>query len=303
LVGTNFVGTTIDASFWTSSVIGTGTAAQTGGIVTLTTGATNPSDAALTSSRLARYIPGNPNRFRSVILIPTVVITGSTRTWGAYNSTTQPTPTDGFAFSLSAAGVLSVNCYNAGTPTTVVSGSFNGQIANSSTGFTTGGTFTMDTNVHTYEIMYIEDIAQFYIDKVLIHTFTAAATPLSSTFNLKFNAVAAGTGTTASMQIWTGLILRDGLAETSPNFSNLGVTAGTQLKLGPGNLQRIILNATSSATTVSVYDAIGAATLPIALISTPAGATPNQLQYEVDFVLGLWIVITGASSNVTVIYE
>ena len=302
--------TSIDTTFWTATsngtsalaVVGSGTGG-TNGMATVVSGTSNNGYGMFRTVRDARNISGNPNRLRMIVRFPALSIANTTRVWGAFTTTgsgaTPPTPVDGFFFSLDASNVLSVNAYNGGSPsiTAVSNGSFNGEKSQ----------IDVDLNVHVYGITYVKNIVQFFVDQNLIHTMTATTVVPSSTNTLPicfYVKNAAGGTTSASMECWTSSIHRLGHEHSAPIWRYIhGVNAGTQLKLGAGQLHSVIVNGAGTNSTVSLYDAISA-TNPIALITGLSGSTPPvTIDYSLDFYTGLYVVTAVAATDVTVVFE
>jgi hypothetical protein len=308
LVGASF-GSVNDANFWTPTNNGIGSLAVVGsgsgginGMAIVASGTANNGYGMFTSVRLARFLIGNPNKGRFLLRIPVLTRTGCTRVWGVPTTTgsgaTPPSPSDGFFFSLSDTDVLSVNCFNSGSASiaSVNSGSFNGNVSS----------YTMDTNVHVYNIVYYIGKIQFYIDDILIHTMISTTTIPASTFTLPVSCYsknsASGT-TTGTIELWSGSIHRLGRNESSPNLKyQNGAATAVVAKTGAGRLHRIIYGQHPNGGTITVYDAL-TATNTIMIISLPNGATPTTYECGIDFYVGLTYTTSTANMNVTFVFE
>lgn len=251
LVGPQFIGSTLDTIFWTLANNGTASgAALAASLVTLTSGTDNSGSGSLVSVPHARFLFVNPNQFRIASRVTDVTVADCTRRWGALDITagTPWTLNSGFYFSLDGAGALSVNHKVAGSgAVSVASGSFNGDVA----------TYVLDTNIHSFEILYYIMGAWFIIDNVLIHKFTPATLMLTNDNNLHVAAesVNSGSGTTSGvLEVLAASILRLGQNTTVPICSNLTTNTTTVLKMSPGNLHRITVNNFGAANTITVYD-------------------------------------------------
>ena len=303
LVGASF-GSAIDTIFWTATNNGAASAAGVAtGFATVVSGTDANGYGMIQSVRNSRFIIGNPNKYRGLVRIPALTKAGTTRVWGAFTTTgtgaTPPSVDNGFFFSLNASDVLSVNCFNTGAASiaSVSSGSFNGTVSQ----------YTMDVNVHVYNIVYYLGKIQFYIDEILIHTFTPTTVFPSLTFNLPANTYVKNSGTTsASIEVWSASIHRLGREISSPVWRNIhGITAGTgiSLKVGQGYLHSVIVNSAGATSTVSLYDGLSAVN-PIALITGLSASTPPvTITYGIDYYAGLWIATAHASTDITVIFE
>lgn len=294
LVGSTF-GSTIDTQFWTASTSGADSASGVAtGFATITSGTANNGYGSLISSRTGRFLFVHPHLFRTALRVTALSKADCTRRWGAYSVTSVIVPSNGFFFSLDGENVLSVNKVSSGNITSVSSGSFNGLAS----------TYTMDTNVHAYEIMFFEMGAWFYIDGVLIHKFTPTTSKLCADFStpITFTSLNSSSGVTSgSMEVWASSLLRLGRDITAPKYSRITNASTNTLKIGAGTLHRITLNS-PSGTLITMYDNTTASGTIIGVIDAPSQANPLTLHYGVDFTNGLTIVTTG-TWDLTVMYE
>ncbi len=299
LVGTAFVGTTIDTTFWTATNNGTGSgvSAATPGIIILTSGTAAAGYANFITVRTARFIFAHPHKFRSIVRLTTAVVANSTRRWGAYTAAGGPpvVPVDGFWFEQTGAGVLTLNCRNnSGTITTVSSGSFNGNIS----------VYTIDTNAHAYEIIHFLGSATYFIDGELIHTFRPTTTMLSSTFtlNAQFQSTSSAISSSAVMEVWAGMILRLGRDSAAPIWRNqAGAITAQVAKTGPGVFRVLSYNSNSVTGTVTIYDAL-TATNPIMTITTN-NMVPTTWNLDLPFYTGLTYTTSAGGHNITLVFE
>jgi hypothetical protein len=303
LVGTSFVGNTFDTNFWLSTPTSGGSVSQENGAITLTTGTSANAGELVTSVRVARYVPALPNYYRGNIRCPAVTTASSgfvnTCRWGAFDTA------NGFFFkavqtnpaTVPTLSVVSRKTPNGGSvsDSAVDSGSFNGSY---------GTTYTLDTNVHTYEIFFTNKNAYFFIDDVLLHTLTGAATTLTSTLSLKvgLQVVNSGDNTAANtLVVRSSTINRLGEALTNPQYYHItGAGTATVLKYGPGTLHRVIVNNPANQS-ITIYDAVSAANA-VAIINPGSSATPFCLDYELPLSTGLCITVAG-TIDATVVYE
>jgi len=298
LVGTAFVGTTIDTTFWTATNGGTGSgvSAATAGIIILTSGTAAAGYANFITVRAARFIFAHPHKFRSIVRLTVATVDNSTRRWGAYTAAGGPpvVPVDGFWFEQTGAGVLTLNCRNnSGTITTVSSGAFNGNIS----------AYVVDTNAHSYEIIHFLGSATYFIDSELVHTFRPTTTMLSSTFTLpaQFQSISSAITSSAVMEVWAGMILRLGRDSAAPIWLNrAGAVTAAIAKSGPGVLRTLSINSNGANGTIVLYDAL-TATNPIMSI-VPDNMIPTAWNLDLPFYTGLTYTTTGAQ-NITLIFE
>lgn len=294
LAGAYFSGAVFDTNFWTLTPTTGGTATQANGALTLNTGAGPDGGALVLSNRIGRYISGAPNYYRAVVRVPALAGAGANvRRWGAFDLS------DGFFFSTNGT-TLSLTCRKATSDAnTVASGAFNGL---------NGLTYILDANAHVYEIYYENRSAYFYIDGKFIHEFSGPTTTLVATMHLKVglqNQNSGGSADLNTLECRVVSINRMGEPISRPIFRyQAGALAATVLKQGPGTLHRVVVNKVANNITLTLYDSTntGAPTLPICIITLAATGTPVSLEYGVDFVNGLLVVITGAG-DFTVVYE
>jgi hypothetical protein len=300
LVGANFEGTTIDTNFWTTSVANSGTVVQANAQVTLSTAVTNQNGTTrLYSVRRARYVSGNSMIFRGIFEL-TAGAANNARRWGVSYGATMPTISDGAYFQLSGT-TFSIVTMKTGTPTAVDSGSFNG---------TLGASYSPGTTVKTYEIYWTNSKVYFVIGGRILHTVSADVVTWADTMNFYIymdNVNSNALQTNHALQCRVASIRRLGplLSQPTSYFFVSGTTAGTNLKLGPGNLHSIIVNNTANNSVITLADSTANAT-PVIFTHT-AGAT-STAAYGLDFKglpfsTGLRLIVSSANSSLTIIYE
>jgi len=297
LVGTTF-GASIDTNFWTATNSGAASAAGVAvSVATVTSGTANSGYGKIRSVRDGRFIFAHPMKFRGGFRLPTVVKANTTRAWGPVSLSTV-TPQNGAYFSVNGSGVLSVNHVSNGTPVSVASGDFNGDVSQ----------YIMDTNGHAYEIVYFTMGIWFYIDGKFIHSFIPTTSVLYRTASLPINfwaANSAGGTTSASLECWNTVIVRIGRAITAPRSTYVaGATAGQVLKIGDGTVQKINLSAINNNSAITLYDNTAAS--GTILWAFDSGNLDRAVSFdfgEMAFAIGLTIVQTGAGTKTTVSYE
>lgn len=289
LIGQSFnTGNTLDPSFWSTALTGSGAVSVSVGQVRVQTGATANSTASLVSSRTARHIGSTQNIYRTVVRLSNTGSADNVRRWGAF------TASDGFFFQLNGS-TLQVGHRYGGLETTVNQGAWSHS-----------NTFTVDTNWHAYEIHYSISKAFFYIDSVLVHVFDmlGGLTPLAATQNypVRFDNYNTNGGT-ASVSIYAthALISRLGVQHSGAKYINIAAAATTVLKLAAGVLHRIVIG--NPAGSVTVYDNTTNAAPIMFTFDLTGVASSAVLELDADFNTGLTIVTSSASVNLTAIYE
>jgi len=295
LCGTPFHGATKDPNFWSETGTGAnGSITQGGGQVILTTTADSGSAAVYTSVRIARYISGSSNKFRAVVRFPDLgsASNNNVREFGAF------TATDGFLFQLNA-NVFNIVVRKASTADQVIpKASWTGTYA---------AAFTLDTNVHTYEIQWTNSSAWFFIDDNIVHTVKGETAPSTATltFPVRSRNVNTGIGPAVSLNIRTMAILRMGHEKSRPHwkYSNDAVSA-TVLKYGPGTLHGIING--NNKGTLALYDSVTTGALSGQIILFDLTQCVGFIQCGIeglDFGTGLIMVQTDVASETCIIYE
>jgi len=298
LVGDAFFDSAIDPNVWATAVVGSGTAAAVGGQLIMTTGTTANSSSVVNSVHLGRFSGLAPNKCR----IPLQCLDGgtanNTRQWGA------ATATDGAYFDFTG---TTLSCYTmkGGVATLrAASGSatvpFNGQF---------GTSFTMGTGSHFFEIVYQPRQVIWLADNRIIHTFSSVASTWTDTLHLPLryaNFNTGGSTTDVTLEVRLGAIARFGIPQTQADgFWQAGLTAGVQIKLGPGNLWSLALSGVTNTANVTLYD--GTSTAGAVIFSTGAmGPQTAPLSIPMGgeaFNNGLFLTITGAAANAKITFD
>jgi hypothetical protein len=291
LVGSTFVGSTIDTNFWTATIAASGGTIATADLTTMPGALTLSSKTDATgsvivqSNRYARYTGGNSNRYRAQVQFGDTGKTDNVKRWGIFDGT------NGAYFKL-AGTALSVNTMKAGSETSVASASWNGS--------TTTPTLT---NVNTYEIYITNSKVYFVIGGVLVHTVSASTSTWTATTTLpvRMDNINAGNTTDTVMYIRVATIYRLGPLETLPTYKHITSATTTVCKLGAGNLHRLVVN-NPTAHAITFYDNTSATGTVIAIVTPQANSSPFTLEYHLPFATGL-TVVTAGTPDLTVVYE
>lgn len=281
LVGTTFIGTTIDPNFWTSTLANNGTASQANNQITLGSSTTNNGSSILQTVRRARYVASISNRFRATIQLGDIGVADNTRRWGMFDGT------DGAYFEL-AGTTLSSCIIKTGSRTAVATLS------------------APTTNATNYEIYVTNSKVYFVIGGVLVATHNATTATWADTINLpvRIDNINSGSTTNSTISVRVASITRLGKLETAPTYRNItGVNTSQILKYGAGMIHNIIIGTPVNNATISIYDNISGTGTPITVLTLPALATPFQIDLHVGFSTGLNIVPSSTSLNLTVVYE
>ena len=291
LVGATFSGSVVDNNYWiASSGSSSGSVVAVSSQVILTTGSITGGSSVIQSVRSARYIGGASNRYRSVLRLPDTGIAGNIRRWGAF------TKTDGAFYQLSDSTFSIVTRKNS-SDTTVSSGSFNGQYVT---------TYNLDTNIRGWEIYWTNAKVYFATGENIIHTVSANTDTWSDTMHLPIRTETSGTaGTNINVRSETIYRLGDAISQPTSFFFASAQTAGTQLKLGPGNLHSIVVNSVANTSVITLADSVNAATPVIcAMTASNATTTPYVIDFKgLPFFNGLRLVVATANASLTLVYE
>ena len=292
LVGTAFIGTTLDPNFWIGTdVAANGTVAQTGGIVSLDTTADSGSYAKLTSKRSGRFVAGSALIFSGGFNFKTAGTAGNLRRAGVY------TLTDGFFFQLNGT-TFSIGSRIGSADTLVNSGSFNGVLGLSWT--PTAGTY------YKLTIEYTPLTAFWFINGKLLHKASGAGQSATMTLPIQLENTNTGVVDIIEFDCVGAYIAREGelVTNATSGFAAAGQTT-TVYKYGAGILRGIVISAITSGAIVDIYDGLTTGgTLIWSSGALPAKQEPVPIPfYETPFSDGLTIDTNTQNSAVFVSYE
>ena len=293
LVGATFSGSVIDSVFWTSGS-GSGSIVATSAQVILTSSSYVLGNQSLQTVRSGRYIGGSSNRARMIVRLPDTGSASNIRRWGVF------TTTDGAFFELNGTTLKTVT-RKTGVDLATSSGSFNGDM---------GKAIVVPTDVHTWEIYYNNTKVYFGVSGEILHTMSASSTTWTDTLHLPIRFENLNSGTLSSnlqMNIRNGIISRLGSAASQPTsyYFASGQSAGVTLKIGPGNLQSIIVNSGTNGAVITLADSVNVATPVItAMTVSPSTTTPYTLDLKgLPFYTGLRLIVATQNASLTLIYE
>jgi len=96
------------------------------------------------------------------------------------------------------------------------------------------------------------------------------------------------------------------MAPTRPTPTNITSQATTVIKAGAGWLRRVVINQPVASGVITIYDntagsgtLVGTITLPGTLLSDG----PHSVPYDVYCATGITVVTSGATQNITVVFE
>lgn len=271
-------GTLDITQFWTSAVVGTGTATQGSGVGTLATGTTANSTVSL-QSPVARLLAATTNAFQVDVQTGNTGVANNNRLWGVFDAN------NGYFFKLAGTALQFVTRKNA---------------ADSATNITT---FTLDTNFHRYKIIYNGMGVTASIDGVTVVTLTMnPSSVLTFNDNLPVrleNDNSGGLATNQTLLVRSVSVDGHGIVGRRSRFVRLNAAATTVVKRGPGTLRKVMINTNTLGSTVTITDNIAAGGTAIAVINS---GNLGSFIYDLDFNVGLTIVIVGAP-DVTIVYE
>lgn len=294
VIGGVFVGSALDANFFTASLGTGGTAVVANGQLTLATGTTADNATSIESNKHARFVAGQAIKYTASIQLPDSGATANnTRRWGAFNTT------DGAFFQV-ANGVFSLKTRINSVDSTIANGSFNGKL---------GTTYTLSANIVRYHIIYNVSSIYFFVNDVLLHTVNFPTTTWTASYHLPIryeNFNTGGSILNVSLVTRGSYTARLGIPQTQPtSFFQVGLTAGVTLKNGPGNIHGIVLSGITNNSVATFYDNTAASGT---VIWTTGPLTSNGLPFFIDmkgiaFSNGLTLTVTAAALNVLTMYE
>lgn len=296
IAGGVFNGTTPDTNFYTTVLNANGTATISNSVLDTKVTTDSGSSVLVYTNSLGRYIGGNMNHLRGIFRVGDTGKANNTRQIGVtYDSTLA----DSFYFQLSGTTFSIVANTTGLDQIKIDNGSFNGDNLS----------YTLDTNFHTWEILFTNKRTQFYIDKVLIHTLTETTFPICGTRHLRpfIRNANTGVGSEAHLYCQAITLLTWGNNKTQPKIHyHEGTTTGVLLKYGIGSLHEIVISGVVNNATVELYDGINATGTKIWSSGAMTNQTvPFQIVFNngIIFQNGLYIVKSAANCNTQTIYE
>jgi len=301
IFGSNF-GSSIETTYtYATNLVGSGAVTATNGTGNLTTSTTANSSAQLFTKNKIRHLSGRNNQLRITARFADTGTTNNVREIGLYIDASNQ-----FNFRLSGT-TFSVVMKKAGVETVVTSGSFNGN------GSGSGGTYTVDTNMHRFELLYNASRVKFIIDDVAIHTFIATTASLTSSMvgqGYLSNTNSGGSTTNVNMDVIALSAYVFGDSPNNPLFYNINAVAETRtLKGGGGTLQSISIGRAGGAgATLTLYDNTAGSGTIIAIFDMTKDAAIGNHVFGVDgmnFYNGLTYVSSGTWTNgsATIMWE
>lgn len=301
IVGSNF-GSTIDtAGLYTITNTNGGTTTANTGVCSLATNTTANGATQIVTKGKIRYLSGRSNLFRAVVRFSNTGSANNVRQFGILVDTANL-----FVFRLSGT-TFSVVAKRASVETVVASGSFNGN------GTSSGGTWTVDTNFHAFEIMYTTSRIGFTIDNQPIHTFSATnnstiSSMVGSMYAANINSGGSTTSNYLNLLTWSGSQIGDAI--NNPQFYNINAVAETRtLKAGGGTLQSISIGRSGgNGATLTLYDNTAGSGTIIGIwdLNNVSSVGTHTLGIEgVNFNNGLTYVTSGTmtSASATIFWE
>jgi hypothetical protein len=145
-----------------------------------------------------------------------------------------------------------------------------------------------------------------------VHTVSADTTTWTDTLTLPLrieNVSSASVVNNSALHVRNAVISRMGqqLSQPTSNYTS-GQTAGKLLKNGAGNLHSLIVGSPATTSVVTLYDGTSTGGVVLFSYTFTAGSNSNNQPFSLDFKgipfnTGLFLVMSIANSNVTVIYE
>lgn len=296
LVGAPFEGSGLDDKFWSNDVVNGGSVSVTSGTANISTGVTANGAAKLWSFRRNQYIPGTSCRFRAIAQFGAGAVNNK-MLFGVAHGETMPSLTDGAMFAV-VDGQFSIVIYKGGSLEQITS--FNGDLGSN---YSVSGGELLD-----FEIYYSVSSLYFSISGKLLHKYIVSGGRWADTAEFHIYAESSNSNGLAAnhvINLHSAGIGRFGkITPQHVSDSQSGTTAGKVLKIGVGVLVSVSVSGVANNSRIILYDNIS----PSGTILWDSGAmgaqsTPNTISFDnIPFNVGLTLVISGASSNVTTVY-
>jgi hypothetical protein len=293
LVGDNFItGEPLLPTIWNTSETNGSDITVTDGELDLNTNTSANGEVAIETKRLARFITGTFNLSHHAIALPTFSAPDCVREWGCYDPASGSN--NGVLLRNDSGALTIIRIKNGVEEAVIPEGSFNGP-----------STVVKDDNIHIYEFMY--NAGKIYVlqDRKLIHTLGSPNSAAYGSPHLKCGVrIYNKNGNTTNNRIASrGLSIgRLGGSEAVPSYEYINSSGTYQIKNTPGKLKRIVIgDKGTAASTITVYDSTTNSGQVIAAIDTDE--VSNDLLYEVEFDMGLTVVVTGSSIKLTIVYD
>lgn len=291
LIGEAFDGADKDTNIWEETVANGGSISQ-GSCVVLKTNTTANGSATYNTIRRGRFVPGTSSLYVSRSKVSAFVADNLVRI-GAYDD-------DNGYFMQSQDTVLALGTRKGGVDTLIEDGSFNGDWGNFFPRFTPGLFVTLKIEWTTTSVF-------FTINETLLHSVRSDLFSNTQTLPVKFeNVNTNGSVSEVDLTITEACIMRVGELITSPLSKNqIGQIAENICKYSAGVLRGLVISGVAQNSVITIYDG-DVATGTIIWASGAMGAQTQPLAinlHSLPFSIGLSFAITGAASNLLVIYE
>jgi hypothetical protein len=169
--------------------------------------------------------------------------------------------------------------------------------------------YIIDGNVHTYEIMYSQSAAYFFVDDTYLGKIDPTTTPFP-VMDLPVSAIVHNSDSgditlgQKTLEVWSNSILRMGKGKSTPVWKYItSATATGILKQGAGILLRVLHHdqVLTGAGSLILYDDVSAVDANT-IATVDLTKKPCELDMGVTIQTGLFYVLSG-EGKVTVIYE
>lgn len=280
----------LDLVTWNRVVTGTGTAIITSGRLQFQTGVTANSTAQVTSFQRGRFMSGSHQIFRVGAKIPDAGVVNCKRRFGVFDNN------NGYFYELDGTILYAVS-RRSGVDTRVASSSWN---------VITTFVLSAAGSSHRFELNYFGNTCIFVINGDVHHIMSGEVGGLPRTaeinFPNRFELINFGGNIVDNALTITGTSQqRYGPDQASPRFINLVGAQSILIKADAGALRRVIVNSGSGTNTAVFYDNTAASGTTIATIDV--NKNQGSIEFGTNFSNGLFVVTTGAGTDVTVIFD
>jgi hypothetical protein len=258
----------------------------------LNTNTTANGEVSVQTARSARFITGTFNLSHQAISMPNWENADVVREFGCYDPVSG---SNNGVFWRNDSGTWKVIRTKNGSEVETILAS----------NFTNSGIFVEDDSIHIYEIMYNAGSIFFLQDRKFLHKMSATTSAAYGTSHLKCGHKIYNTNSNVvdNKMISRGSSIgRIGSSNAVPNFKHISAAGTAVLKNNPGKLHRLLITDQGTGQSlVTIYNNFAASGEIIGVIDS--NDIVGELTYNLEFDIGLTIVVAGFAVSLTVVFD